>query len=101
MILTFNEAVKELTGRNSGRRYGNGTQAALRQALREGKYQDGDQVLAPMEILNGRNAYGNTVRPGKNVVELMKVSPAFETLLKCSEEYIRRCSLECLRLRVS
>ena len=81
LVLTFSEAVKELTSRNGGRRYGNGTEAALRQALREGKYKDGDLVLAPMEILNGRNAYRDTVRPGSNVVELMKVSPAFEKLL--------------------
>ena len=80
LVVTFNEAVEELASRNQGRRYGNGAEAALRQALREGKYQDGDRVLAPREILNGTNSRGEHVRPASNVVELMKVSPAFEKL---------------------
>jgi len=81
LVLTFNEAVKELTSRNDGRRYGNGTEAALRQALREGKYQDGDLVLAPMEILNSYNARGEHVRPDNNVCDLLRTAPAFEKLL--------------------
>lgn len=82
LVLTFNEAVKELTSRNDGRRYGNGTEAALRQALREGKYQDGDLVLAPREILNGYNAKGERVRPDNNVSDLLRTTtPAFEKLL--------------------
>jgi hypothetical protein len=80
LVLTFNDAVKELTSRNEGRRYGNGTEAALRQALREGNYRDGDLVLAPREILNGYNARGAHVRPDNNVWELLKTS-AFEKLL--------------------
>ena len=80
LVLTFHEAVEELTSRNHGRRYGNGTEAALRQALREGKYQDGDLVLAPREILNGYDYRDQHIRPGNNVCDLLRTSPAFEKL---------------------
>jgi hypothetical protein len=80
LVLNFREAVKELTGRNEGRCSGNGTEASLRQALSEGQYQDGDLVVAPMEFLNGRDAYGKTVRPDNNVCDLLRTTPAFETL---------------------
>jgi len=81
LVLNVKEAVNELTRRNHGRRYGNGTVAALRQALREGKYQDGDLVLAPRETLNGYDARGTHVRPDNNVYDLLRTSPAFEKLL--------------------
>jgi hypothetical protein len=81
LILNFSEAVKELTRRNDGRAYGNGGEADLRRDLGEGRYRYGDRVLAPMELLNGYNAGGERVRPGGNVVELLKTSQAFEKLL--------------------
>jgi hypothetical protein len=76
LVLNFNEAHEELTRRNDGRSYGNGSEKALRQAIDGDTYCDGDLVLTPKELLNGRDVDGNTVRAGENVYELLD-KPAF------------------------
>ena len=78
-VLNFNEACAELTLRNEGRSYGNGSAKALRQAIRTGAYRDGDLVLPPKQLLNGRNSDGDKVRPGENVTDLLN-QPAFSTI---------------------
>lgn len=60
--LAFNAAVKELASRNGKRMYGNGTEAALRRALKNESYVWGDAVLPPVEFLLGKNARGESVR---------------------------------------
>ena len=78
-VLNFNEACAELTLRNGGRSYGNGTEEALRQAIKTGAYRDGDLVLPPKVLLNGRNSDGDKTRPGENVTDLLN-QPAFNKI---------------------
>ncbi len=72
LVLTFNEAVKELAKRNEGRSYGDGTESALRQAIESGAYRDGDRVLPPKELLHGCDARGNVTRETENIFALLK-----------------------------
>lgn len=53
LILSFDEAVKELNKRN-GRSYCNGTDRAVEQAIIDGTYQDGDLVLPSKELPRAR-----------------------------------------------
>ena len=67
MLLTWYAARDELARRNGGRRYGNGTDAALGTALAkspgaEGAYEDGDLVMGPQVLLNGVDRDGKKVR---------------------------------------
>jgi hypothetical protein len=78
---TFYEAVDELTLRNGGRKYGNGTETALRKAIKNGTYQDGDLALGPLEFYVGRNARGKSDRPGNNIYDLLRTAPAFDKIL--------------------
>jgi hypothetical protein len=78
---TFYEAVDELTLRNGGRKYGNGTETALRKAIKDGTYQDGDLALGPLEFYNGKNVRGKSVRPGNNIYDLLRKAPAFKKIL--------------------
>lgn len=71
LLLNFNEAGEELAKRNGGRRYGNGSENAVRKAIASGEYKDGDLILAPREFLSGRDARGNMVRSG-NLVGLLQ-----------------------------
>ena len=70
-FLTFNEAREELANCNGGRRYGDGTEANIRQAITQGNYRDGDLVLPSKELLHGRDVYGNTTRPEGSIYALM------------------------------
>jgi len=67
MLLTWYAARDELARRNSGRRYGDGTEAALSNALAkppgtEGTYRDGDLVMGPQVLLNGVDRDGKKSR---------------------------------------
>ena len=81
LLLNFFEANAELTLRNEGRSYGNGSAKALRQAIRTGAYRDGDLVLPPKELLNGKDANDDKVRPGENIYDLLG-KPVFNTTRK-------------------
>jgi hypothetical protein len=75
LLLTWNEAGNELARRNGGRRYGDGTEAELRDALAKpagtnGTYQDSDLVMAPQLLLNGRDIRGEKVR-SRNAFDLL------------------------------
>jgi hypothetical protein len=72
LVLNFNEALRELTVRNDGRAYGNGSEAALRQAIATGIYQDGDLALPPKELLHGYDVRGNITRRGQKVFAFLK-----------------------------
>jgi hypothetical protein len=78
LLLTWYEAGNELARRSAGRRYGDGTESALRQALAkppgtQGAYQDGDLVMAPKLLLNGRDIGGDKVR-AQNTFDLLSAS---------------------------
>jgi hypothetical protein len=78
MLLTWYAARDELARRNGGRRYGDGTEAALSAALSkssgtEGAYKDGDLVMGPQVLLNGRNVDGDKVR-AQNTFDLLSGS---------------------------
>jgi hypothetical protein len=80
LLLTWYEAGDELARRNNGRRYGDGTELALRRAVAkpagtQGAYQDGDLVLGPQEFLNGFATSGLQVRKGQNAFDLLNGSP--------------------------
>ena len=81
LVLTFHEAGKELAHRQPNLPYVMGTEAIIREALKSGTYQDGVDVLAPMELLNGRNTHGEIVRPDNNVVAL-KGAPGFAKIVE-------------------
>ena len=72
LVLNFDEARDELTRRNGGKAYGDGTEMALCQAIENNTYRDGDLVLPPQELLSGRNVdEGDRVRAGENVYDLL------------------------------
>jgi hypothetical protein len=76
LLLTWYEASAELSRRNNGRRYGNGTEAALSDALAKpsgakGAYGNGDLVIAPEVLLNGQDADGNKIR-SQNTYDLSR-----------------------------
>ena len=71
LVLNFDEARDELTRHNGGRAYGDGTEKALRQAIENGSYRDGDLVLPPKELLVGKDVYGDKVRPDENIFDLL------------------------------
>ena len=77
LVLNFNKAGDELARRQPNEPYVKGTEDIIREALKNGTYKDGVDVLSPMELLNGVNAHGEIVRPDNNVVALMKNSTAF------------------------
>jgi hypothetical protein len=75
MLLTWYAARDELARRNGGRRYGDGTEAALSAALAkspgtEGAYKDGDLVMGPQVFLNGVDRKGSKVR-AENTYDLL------------------------------
>jgi hypothetical protein len=79
MLLTWYKARDEFARRNGGRRYGDGTEAALRDAVvkpagTQGAYQDGDLVMGPQELLNGFAPNGENVRKGRNTFDLLSRS---------------------------
>jgi len=74
LLLTFEEASRILLARNNGRKYGLGTERAVRHAIKKGKYIDGDLVFAPREFLNGYDGYGKLVRPDNNLCVLLKTN---------------------------
>ena len=71
LLLNFAEATKEFANRNGGRRYGDGSEANIRQAIAQGHYHDGDLVLPSKELLHGRDENENTTRPDANIFALM------------------------------
>ena len=71
LLLTFNEACEEFATRNGGRRYGDGSEANIRQAITQGHYQDGDLILPPKSLLNGYDVQGNHTHPVGNIYTLM------------------------------
>jgi hypothetical protein len=78
LLLTWYEARDELARRNDSRRYGAGTELALRQAVAkpagaQGAYEDGDLVMGPQVLLNGRNVDGDKVR-AHNTFDLLSAS---------------------------
>jgi hypothetical protein len=88
LLLTWYEARDELARRNGGQRYGDGTEPALRQALAKpsgakGAYQDGDLVMVPQLLLNGKDVNGKQVR-AQNTADLLRGSNV-NTFNKISE----------------
>ena len=68
MLLTWYEARDELARRNAGRRYGGGAEASLIAALSkppgtEWAYKDGDLVMGPRVLLNGKDNVRVEIRP--------------------------------------
>jgi hypothetical protein len=79
MLLTWYQTRDELARRNGRRHYGNGTEAALCDALakpsgEKGAYKDGDLVMGPQVLLNGVDNEGNKVRTGRNTADLLSGS---------------------------
>jgi len=79
LLLTWYQTRDELARRNNGRLYGDGTEPALRQALAkpagsQGAYQDGDLVMAPQLLLNGRDMNGKQVRAELNTAYVLRGS---------------------------
>jgi hypothetical protein len=75
MLLTWRAARDELARRNGGRRYGDETEAALSAALSrpsgtQGAYKDGDLVMGPRVLLNGRDVDGDKIR-AQNTYDLL------------------------------
>jgi hypothetical protein len=67
MLLSWYQTRDELARRNNGRLYGDGSEAALSDALAkpagtQGAYQDGDLVMGPQVLLNGVEVNGVKVR---------------------------------------
>ena len=71
LVMNFNEATKEFANRNDGRRYGDGSEANIRQAIAQGTYQEGDLILPPKALLNGYDVQGNHTHPVGNIYTLM------------------------------
>ncbi|NDA64475.1 MAG: hypothetical protein EBX50_20970 [Chitinophagia bacterium] len=80
-LFNFRAAVGELTRRNGGRSYGNGTDAAIRAAIKDDTYKDGDLFIPALEFITGRDAAGTELRSGNNIYALLKTAPAFRTIL--------------------
>jgi len=106
MLLTWYGARDELARRNGGRRYGDGTEAALGDALvepgTEGVYKDGDLVMAPLVLLNGVDRDGKKSRAA-NTFALLRGSKgdAFKSIsntLRNSSGFAR-WSWSCSELR--
>lgn len=97
LVLTFNEAQKELTRRNSGWAAGIGTEAALRAEIAKGGTDfEGKLVLPPLDLLNGRDVRGNTIRPGENICALLndnKAPKIAEELERAEADKWAVCSL--------
>lgn len=79
--LSFNETGKELVQRYPGELYVMGTEANIRKAMIDGTYKDGVKVPPPPELLIGRNADGEMVRPENNVFVLSRKSAAFAKMM--------------------
>src|ERR1035441_4510662 len=78
MLLTWGEAVDELSRRNGGRRYGDGFEVSLGDALAKppgakGAYKDGDLVMGSQLLLSGENNYREKVR-AQNTFDLLSES---------------------------
>jgi len=78
LLLIWHQTRDELARRNGGRRYGDGTETALADALAKphgakDAYQDGDLVMAPQVLLNGRDQDGKKVR-AQNTFDLLSQS---------------------------
>ena len=76
VLLTWYETRDELARGNDGRRYADGSEAALHDALvklphTNGAYRDGDRVIGPQVLLNGVNNDGVKVRAGTNTYDLL------------------------------
>jgi hypothetical protein len=109
LLLTWYEAGDELARRNNGRRYGDGTELSLRQAVAkpggaQGAYQDGDLVMGPQVLLNGRNVDGDKVR-AHNTFDLLSASKgdAFKNIagtLRDTRSGFGRWSWSCSEARV-
>jgi hypothetical protein len=86
LLLTWYKAREELARRNNGRSYGDGAEEALCQALAkpagtQGAYKDGDLVIAPLLLLNGRDVYGNKVRDHNTIgLRRRSMSDAFKNI---------------------
>jgi len=109
MLLTWYEARDELARRNDGRRYGDGTETALCDALArlsgtQGAYEDGDLVMGPQMLLNGVDRDGAKVRARWNTFDLLSRSKgeAFKNIsetLKNAGSSFRRGSWSCTEVR--
>jgi hypothetical protein len=109
LLLTWYKTRDELARRNDGRRYGDGTEAALRNALTkpssaDGAYQDGDLVMGPQVLLNGRDVNGKQVRAGRNTFDLLSGSKntAFKQIsetLRDAGSDLGRWSWSCTEVR--
>jgi hypothetical protein len=110
LLLTWYETRDELARRNDGRRNGDGTEAALCDALKKvpgakGAYQDSNLVMAPQVLLNGVDRDGEKVR-AQNTVDLLSRSKgnAFkqisETLRDTFGSDFGRWSWSCTEVRV-
>ncbi len=71
ILFTFNEVQQEFSKRNKGRRYGDGTETEIVDAIKTGVYRDGDCILPSKELAHGVDAFDYLLRPDNNIYTLL------------------------------